>query len=167
MKYPLATSIALSVCALLVVNPAPMWAMQPAPVPSFQVATPNGVSVSSGDVDWSGQKVLIYLRPNCGSCEALLHLLKKDDPGTMVSNIIVIVGGPSAQATQEVDHYPDLANASWYMDTYQEASQALVLQGMPVVIGVRDGVMAWRMNGVMADQHSHQRLLQTWLAGAN
>lgn len=139
-----------------------MLGAQPGPLPAFSVQRMDGTAVKSSDWSLQGKWLLIYVER--GS-DVLLRRLTQQDYPQLAGRIIMVAGGMQPQDAQNLQNrFPDLVGASWYVDTPRNASAALDLHSAPVIIGIQDGMMRWRINGFPADRKFMHSLLTTWAA---
>ncbi len=138
-------------------------AVERGPLPAFQVATLDGVVTASHQLPMPGTWLLIYVQPECFPCESLLQLFKPDQPTALPQKLVVVVGGTAADARGVLATFPDLAQASWYADTLNEAFTQLNLQGAPVIVGLRQDVMEWDINGLLVDSRTMRSIVNSWL----
>ncbi len=134
-----------------------------APLPAFQVATLDGVATGSDRLPRQGRWLLVYVQPGCFPCESLVELFKPDQPTTLPQKVVVVVGGTVTDARDLFAKFPDLAQASWYADTLNEAFRSLQLQGAPVMLGLRHDVIEWDVIGVPADSRTMRSIVNSWL----
>jgi hypothetical protein len=156
--------VSVAVLVLLALVPqASDGAVAGAPPPAFQVATVDGVPTGSDRLPRQGRWLLVYVQPDCFPCESFLELFKQDQPTTLPQKIVVVVGGTVADARGVRATFPDLAQASWYADTLNEAFGHLQLQGTPVMLGLRQDVIEWDLTGVPADSRTMRSIVNSWL----
>ncbi len=153
----------LTLLALALLWDAPAGAVEPGPLPAFQVVSLDGVSTGSDRLPMPGTWLLIYVQPECFPCESLLQLFTPDQPAPLPQRLVVVVGGTAADARGVLAKFPDLAQASWYADTLNEAFRYLQLQGAPVMLGLRRDVVEWDVIGVPADSRTMRSIVNSWL----
>ncbi len=136
----------------------------PAPMPEFQLLGLDGSTVDSQKLPALKKWLLIYVRPNCPSCDKVLKLVQQDQYPGLPSMMAVVVGGVTPDKVQNMmKNYPNLAGASWYADPQKAASDALKLSGTPAIIGVRGSTLAWHMMGmIFPDPQKMTSLLSSW-----
>ena len=137
-------------------------AIEPAPVPLFEVIDFEGRSVQSDQLPLQGKALLIYVQPHCPPCDALLNRFKKDSGADLSRKMILVVGGTEKEAKALAGRFPDLAQAGWYVDPLKNAYLQLKLQGAPVVLGVHNGVIAWSVDGALSPSKTLHSLFTTW-----
>jgi hypothetical protein len=138
-------------------------AIQPVPLPSFQLTSSAGQIVKSTDLPSKGTWVLIYVQPKSQFSDNLLKLMKRDLYPNLEQHAVVIVGGSLDDLKSTQSKYPDLSEASWYADTDKSAYAQLQLHGAPVVLGVRQQTIQWSLNGVLPDTNVSRSVLNTWV----
>lgn len=138
-------------------------AIQPVPLPEFEVTALDGQLVKSSTFALQGKWLLVYVRSNCQPCESLLHLLKKDQFPNLSQQVVLLVGGTPAEAKALSARFPELAQATWYADPSKNAYTQLKLKGAPVVLGVRQDTIQWCVNGTLSDSNKLRPILTSWL----
>lgn len=138
-------------------------AIEPAPLPAFDVTSLDGVTIRSSGLPRPGTWLLVYVKPHCIPCETLLHFFKRGEPPNFSQRIVVVVGGTVNEAREMVGKFPDLAQESWYTDPGQNAFTQLQLQGASMVLGVRQDRVEWSIAGVLPDPVTLHSILTTWL----
>lgn len=152
----------LVVAAILLVASLAM-AIEPVPLPSFQLTSLAGQTVKSGDLPSKGNWVLIYIQPKSQFSDNLLKLMKHDLYPNLEQHAVVIVGGSVDDLKNTQSKYPDLSQASWYADTDKTAYSQLQLHGAPVVLGLRQQTIQWSLNGVLPDTNVSRSVVNTWV----
>jgi hypothetical protein len=152
----------LAILAELCLSPASR-AIAPTPLPALSLQGLDGSAVSSTTWQLRGKSLVIYVRGNCRTCFALLgHLSKKDYPA-LPRHTTIIVSDVSAEEVKTWLHiYPDLTEATWYLDPSKAAATALHLQGAPVILGLKDNVVKWALSGEMQKTAQQKSVLNTW-----
>src|SRR5882724_743617 len=126
-------------------------AMERMAVPSFGLTAADGHTVQSDQMPHQGKWLLIYVQPHCGPCDALLNLVKKEQLAGAPEQVLVVVGGTLDDVSAVQHRFPDLAAVSWYADPNKSAFTELKLQGVPVVLGVRQDTIEWSVAGILGD----------------
>lgn len=150
-------------CLLLVLAARIAMAIQPTPLPDFELSTIDGQTVKSADLAGQGHWLLIYVQPNHHFSDRVLRLLKKQDYPQVAAHSIVIVGGSADDAKALKAAYPDLASAGWYADTSRSAFNQLHLHGIPVILGFDKKTMLWDLNGILPDLSTEKSIVNSWL----
>jgi len=138
-------------------------AIQPAPLPDFELSTLDGQTVKSADLPSQGHWLLLYVQPNHQFSDRLLKLLRKQEYPHLATNAIVIVLGTTEDAKAMKLNYPELESAGWYADNSRSVFSQLHLHGIPVIVGMDKKVMRWDLNGVLPDGNTQKSILNTWL----
>ena len=119
-------------------------------LPDFEVASADAALVSSADLGDANRWLLIYIRPDCTPCDAVVNLWTDAEPPAAPARVRVIVGAASADTLPQVQaRYPMLSGAGWYADPTGAAARALGLTGAPVLLGLRGGTIAWISQGLL------------------
>ena len=140
-------------------------AMEPMPLPLFEVTALDGVSVRSDRLPLQGKWLLIYVQRHCRPCESVLRLLKKEQVPSGIRRIVVVVGEVAAEDVKRMaEKFPDLVEAGWYADPEKQAFVQLGLQGVPVVLGARGETIEWSLGGLPAPPTDLQSIVTSWLA---
>lgn len=158
----LASVVTLAALAALAAGSA--HAMQPTPLPAFEVAKLDGLPVASSALGSAGKWLLVYVRPASPTSQRLLRLVRKEEDAGAAAHIVVIVGGSLAETQKVCDSFPGLASAAWYADPDDRASTALDIKGAPSAVGLRDRSMEWKLVGVPADPRTVRSILLSWVA---
>lgn len=158
----------INVVRVAVLFAALAWAVdaearQRQPLPDFQLTTAAGEAVSTeGAALTTGRKLLVYVRPNCRPCETLLKLVDPAENPSTPAAMVVVVGTGSEQLTAVQADYPHLQQAAWFADATGTVWKALQLSGTPVVLGLNNGVVEWRLRGVTPGDDEVKSILSTW-----
>lgn len=162
MRTWLATAGAFAGIGLL--STAPAVAMDPVPLPAFELKTLDGQTVASSDLGSPGKWLLVYATPQSHPSRTLLGLIKKEENAAAVARIVVVVGGSLAETQAVCDAFPGLARAAWYADPDRGALVALAIKGAPTAVGLQDRSMQWKVDGVPADTRTVKSILLSWVA---
>jgi len=141
------------------------WAIEEKPIPTFMVTRSDGLPVASTHLSELTQYLLMYVAPNCRSCDHLLASLQDSESPQLARHIVVIVSGDTTNAAKYIhDHVPpEVEGVVWYADTTGEAFTALRLTGTPVLIGVRHRRLIWSVSGVLNDASTVQSVIRNWV----
>jgi len=137
-----------------------VFAAEPVQLPEFSVQRMDGSTSKTSEWSLQGKWLLIYVehRP-----DALLRRLSQPEYSQLESRTIIVLGGiPLHDAQVLQNRFPQLGGASWFVDVPKNATVALNLQGAPMIIGVQDRTVRWRVNGFPRDPKFLQSLLTTW-----
>lgn len=153
--------VALVVCGLMAEH---SHAVQPAPLPVFQVVGADGAVVQSDHlVSGGGQWLLLYIQADCRACEAVLQLIKQVQQHPNLPRRLVIIGGMNPLDMNALaQKYPDLSGALWTTDTSRNVFRLLKLAGTPTVLGIRGQTVQWSVNGVLKDTQQYKEILESW-----
>ena len=155
--------VVILLLACLVVTPGNILAIDPAPIPDFQLTTLDGQTIKSSDLPAAGSWLLVYVQPTSHYCDQLLKTLTANRFPTLASSAVFIVNGTADDAKTMKAKYPDLASATWYADPGRAAFAQLKLHGVPVILGVRDQKIQWSLNGILPDSKTMQSILTSWI----
>jgi hypothetical protein len=135
----------------------------PRPLPPFEVTELRGGTTVSAQLVPAPQWVILYIRRECGPCEAALQIVKAREDHPNLHQRLVIIGGMTLPELQAVAaKYPDLTGVHWVADPTGTAFHALTLKGAPVALGVRGQSVAWTVNGMLGDPQQFRRILESW-----
>src|SRR5215467_3612243 len=121
-------------------------AVEPVPLPAFQLTAADGSTVKSADLPSKGNWVLIYVQPKSQFSDSLLKGLKREQYPNLEQHAVMIVGGSIEDLKSIQSKYTDLTQASWYADTDKSAYTQLKLHGAPVVLGIKQQTIQWSLN---------------------
>lgn len=155
--------IVILLLAWLVVTPGNTLAIDPAPIPDFQLTTLDGQTIKSAELPATGNWLLVYIQPTSHYCDQLLKTFTAERYPTLATNAVFIVNGTADDAKNMKAKYPDLATATWYADPGRSAFTQLKLHGVPVILGVRDQKIQWSLNGILQDSKTMQSILTSWI----
>jgi hypothetical protein len=149
-----------AVFLLSVVFVAAAFPAEPVQLPIFSVQRMDGSASKTSDWSVQGKWLLIYVERRS---DPLLRRLSQPEFSQVGVRTTIVLGGMQLQDAQLVQkNFPQLAAASWYTDTPRNAATALNLQGAPMIIGIQDRTLRWRVNGFPRDPKFFQSLLATW-----
>jgi hypothetical protein len=147
-------------------------------MPSLSSATPvetvTGVSltdntgqvVALADVKPVGRWVLLYLQPQCPTCEQLLQKFKKAALSPLVlARIFIAVRGDTQDLQTVQQDFPELSAARWYTDPEGVGLTTLQLPGAPVIIGLKDEEVRWTFTGDRTSMPRGGSVVTSWLEG--
>jgi hypothetical protein len=161
-KHMRATAAILVLVVLLSLTAA---AVDPVPLPDFQLTSADGLTVKSSALPAQGNWLIIYVQPRNQFSDNLLKLLKRDQYPTLEQHAVIIVGGSVDDLKSTQSRFPDLAQATWYADSDKSAFGLLKLHGAPMVLGIKQKNIAWSLSGVLSDVNVARSILNTWLQG--
>ncbi len=132
------------------------------PVPPLVLSDITGAPLESPDLPSSGPWLLVYVRPACPGCGALLDQMNSDERAEP-RRIVIIVGG-SPEAAQAIKaQYPNLAGVRWFIDSSGAAAKALALPSLPAASGVKNQTIEWTLAGALRGGAELESVLFSWL----
>lgn len=138
-------------------------AVEPVPLPDFQLTTAEGVVVKSTALPAQGNWLIIYVQPRSQFSDNLLRLLKRDQYPTLARSTVIIVGGGVDDMKLMQSRFTELALATWYADTDKSAFAVMKLTGAPMILGIRQRAISWSLSGILSDVNVARSVLNTWL----
>ena len=137
-------------------------ASEPVPVPRFGLKAVDGSVVASDTVlPTDGRWLVAYVQANCRACERLMTSIGKADPEFPLK-LVVIVDGSAAAANELQKRFPDLSDATFYLDADHAAWTALKITGVPMLFGVQDRTIRWTLSGVLASDDQVKAIISGW-----
>jgi len=130
-------------------------------LPAFDVQSVDGVESPSAALARDGRWVLVYVQPRCRPCDSLLSLLKKEDL-PRPERVVILVGGSLEEAKALSSRFPELAAASWYVDK-AGGFESLKLTGVPIVLGLQESRIGWRLAGVLPKSSDMRSIVLSWI----
>jgi hypothetical protein len=138
----------------------------PAPFPDFKIINSAGQSVSSNTIAPGDKWLLVYIRPQCGPCRAVLNMLNGNElPGAPGKSVIILGGASVDDMRSMAAAFPNLPSGQWYADPQRNAYLQLALQGAPVVVGLQQNTIRWTLAGVNPDAEKFKSALRSWIQG--
>lgn len=139
----------------------------PTPFPAFQIVSSANQTISTSQLPSSDRWLLIYIQPQCGTCQSVLKLLlNQNQLPTVLPKTIVLVGGAGADKVSSIaSTYPDLPVAQWYGDPQRNGVSQLALTGAPVIFGLHQGNIQWTLAGALPDTDKFKSILTSWIQG--
>jgi hypothetical protein len=138
-------------------------ALDPVAIPELQLTSIDNAPIKTSDLPSKGNWVLIYVQPKSQFSDNLLRLLKREQYPSLEQHAIIIVGGSLDDLKTIKAKYSELDKATWYADTTKSAFTQLKLHGVPVVLGVKDQIIQWSLNGVLSDVNVAKSIVNTWV----
>lgn len=133
------------------------------PLPEFLLTGLDGQTAKSVDLAGKANWLLIYVNKKSHFCDELLAGLKRDQYPTLAAKTLIVVQGSVDDAKGLQSKYPDLATASWYVDSSRDAFGQLQLHGVPVILGLQDQTIEWTINGILPDGKTFKSILNSWI----
>lgn len=137
----------------------------PSRLPDFELTTlDGGATRTAAAVPGQGKWLIVYVQPNCAPCDALLGLIKRDEHPDLPARMVIIDGGASAVSAGEARRqFAELSDARWYADTTGVGWTALDMSGAPMVFGMNDGMIQWRLSGMNPPKADVKSILASWV----
>jgi hypothetical protein len=152
----------VAIFCLCLIFAAVVFGVEPVQFPAFSVQGMDGSASNTSTWTLQSKWVVVYVE---GRSDPLLRRLSQPEFSQVAVRTIIIVGGLQLQDAQAVQKkFPQLASASWFVDSPKNAVGALGLEGAPIMIGVQDKTLRWRVNGFPHDPKFLQSLLTRWIA---
>jgi hypothetical protein len=149
---------------MLCVGGARTVALDQNAVPAFDLVSPAGAVVASGNVSTEAHWLLVYVAAaGCGSCDRLMSALEQWRPTLPERRVIVVIRG-SREAAQAYAAQHAVADGVWYADPGASGARALGLQHVPALVAVERGLIAWVVTGVLNDPAAVEPIVRSWTA---
>ncbi|MEO8681059.1 MAG: hypothetical protein ABI665_18560 [Vicinamibacterales bacterium] len=149
--------------ALVIGCSAALLAIERTTLPVFDVSDARGATVSSRTLVRAGTWLLVYVRPDCPPCDAILRSVDKDRDPALPSRIVVMVALSDSRLLPSIaERFPALAGAAWYADS-SAGAQAMRVTDVPAVLGVRDATIEWSVGGVLTDAADITTIMAAWV----
>jgi len=152
--------------------PSAVPAAPPArPLPDFGLRDPGDRPVRSRDVFAKGRWVLAYLRTASPGSSDVLRAVRKPlaaattaggGDAAAASRLALVVGPAPTPSAALASRFPFLARLPHYIDPDLEAWKGLALAGSPVLVGIEDGAIKWRLDGLTPDETTWKKLVGQW-----
>lgn len=154
-----------AVAAAVVVTGATLAAIEQRPLPAFEVVNAAGEVASSATMGPGGKWILVYVAPECRSCQRLFTAMEEWNSAPLNAATVVLVQGDHAIARgYAADRLPAaVVGTRWFADANGAARRALALTGTPVIIGMQDQQIKWALAGVLNDPAALESALRTWV----
>src|SRR5712672_2100052 len=136
------------------------------PVPAFDLMSADGAAVASSSLSTEPRWLLVYVSPDCRSCDRLISSVI-DWQRTLPPNRIVLVIDGSSSAALSYAHdrgIADVTGITWYADPARHGRNALGLQYSPALVAVENGQLAWVVSGVLNDPQAVEQVVRGWMA---
>jgi hypothetical protein len=132
-------------------------------VPDLQLSTLSGTTVKTGELLKTGKWLLVTMQPNCQPCLALLHGLNASARHVAVEQIVFVVAANVDQTRDQAARFPRLATAIWCSDPDEKLAGSLQLTATPVMLGIHESKIAWRISGIPPQSNDVAALVRNWL----
>jgi len=134
------------------------------PLPPLQLVSPSGAVVTDAAFANEDRWLLVYVAPDCGSCDRLLAALtgwRATLPADRVA--IVVAGQPAAARAYAEAHAIDAAGFAWYADAAGAGARAIGAMRLPTLAGVGGGELSWSISGVLNQPGVIEPTIRSWL----
>ena len=137
----------------------------PSQLPDLELTNLDGSTIrTAAAMPMQGKWLLVYVRPNCAPCDALLGLVKKEEHPDLPQRMVIIEGGATPTDTGAARRqFKELSEARWYADETSKAWTALELSGVPMVLGMNDGMIQWSLGGTNPPKADLKSILASWV----
>ncbi len=150
----------VAICAWLV----PLRVAAQQPLPTFQVASPDGATESIHALSIEPQWLIVYVTPNCPACNRLLDALATwQSPAAMARTVVVVSGEPVAARAYVTNRAAAVATSRIYSDEQMQLPRALGLASSPAIVAIRGGHVEWVLKGVLNDPDALESVIRAWL----
>jgi hypothetical protein len=133
-------------------------------LPVFDLVSPAGAVVASSALSNQAHWLLIYVSPDCGSCDRLISALEQWRPTLPADRIVAVIAGPRGPAHAYAMQHTDAAGIVWYEDADQTGARAMGLHHLPALVAVEHGRIAWMVTGVLNDPGAVEPIVRNWTA---
>lgn len=158
---PLLAVLALATFGLLA--PAVRAGQQQALPASIGLLAVDGTTVTTANIGGAEKWLLIYVRVGNHASEVLLGQIDEATFPGVTSNIVVVVGGISADRLKQTsDKFPGLSKASWYADPSLDFPAGMKITGAPVMFGMQDRNVRWDLSGALFDSAKLKSIINSW-----
>ena len=156
---------AAAVAVASVVATAALQAIEQRPLPAFEVVNAAGEATPSAMMGPGGKWVLIYVTPECRSCQRLFSAMEDWNSAPLnAATVVMIKGDHATVSAYATDHLPGaVVGTRWFADASDAGRKALQLTGSPVIIGMQDQQIKWAIAGVLNDPAALESALRTWV----
>jgi thiol-disulfide isomerase/thioredoxin len=163
-KWRVRRFVAAVVLGVSLAVAGPLGADERRPLPPFDLVSPSGVVVTATRFAADERWVLVYVAPNCGSCDRLLAALAQWRTTLPVNHIAVVVESDADVARRYVDeHGIEAAGFAWYADVGGAGARAMDVQRLPALAGLGNGELSWSIDGVLNQPEAVEPAVRGWL----
>jgi hypothetical protein len=138
--------------------------------PVFAVVSADGSSVSGATLLAGERRVVIYVAPALEPAARLIEALRRwaeSDPERWRSRVSFIVAAPPMEALAWlVTHWGEGELLPWFADPDATAWRALGFQGTLGIAGAANGMVEWKIDGVIDDTAVVEPAVRAWTEGA-
>jgi hypothetical protein len=133
-------------------------------LPEFVVVSERGERVPGGTLSMEDRWLLLYVSPDCVSCDRLLSGLAEWQIPQLGARTVVVIGGDLAAARAYADRSGTASLAvTWYADPERTAGATLGLSSSPALIGIAGGRIEWTLMGVLNDPGAVEPVIRRWV----
>jgi hypothetical protein len=135
------------------------------PWPPFSVAAPEGGRWTSASIGENSRALVVYVVPGSPSAERLFAALDEWQVQGLEQHLLVLVAAPLDRAREYMRRWEAVLppGLTWAADDRREAWQALGITGSPVLFGVANGEVAWKVAGVLNEPGMLESIVRTWV----
>jgi hypothetical protein len=105
--------------------------------------------------------LLVYVSPDCRTCERLIESLKDWQSPNLASRTVVVVR--SSDAARYIAEHRSGFDVAWYADLQDDAWRSLELKNAPTLLGVEGGEIKWTISGVLNDPKTLESVVRRWV----
>ncbi len=164
LKKMQTSTIAGMVLALVTsLTPPSAVAADKRPVPASAVQTTDGATLTLDRSAGTESRVYIYVLPDSQVSGRLLSALRTW-PLAAPDRVTIVVGGDVAKARAFATADHGLA-VQWLVDAERAVWTDLEVAGVPTLLGVRNGIVEWRLAGVLNNPSALQNVVSGWVDG--
>jgi hypothetical protein len=155
------------VCTLL----AALAGQAPAPDRTFTVVSAEGTPVNGAAVLSGERKVIVYVAPGEPSARVIGSLRKLWDGAGALSDkwaarLVVVVAAPVNDAGVWLrERWGQGPLPRWYADPKAAGWRALGFDGTLGVAGFANGIVEWKLDGVINDPAVLEPAMRAWIEG--
>ena len=132
-------------------------------LPPSVVYTVDGAPLTLNQQFNTGRWLVVYVTPDSPASSRLADALKAWQlPST--EHIAFVVGG-NKTAAEAFARAHESIGVNWALDGDKAAWTDLHVTGVPTLLGVDAGLIAWRLAGVLNDPSAMQSVITSWIGG--
>lgn len=132
--------------------------------PAIDLLREDGRAAVSDRQIRSGAWIVLYVAPECASCEAVLAAADAMQGAHPRARLLVVVAAEPSAMSRAFRRYPHLSDATWLADPTNALARELRLPPAPVVLGLRDRLIEWSVEGVLTETAQLQTIMTSWLS---
>jgi hypothetical protein len=122
--------------------------------------------VTSDGLVRRGHWLVIYVRPDCAACDALLKLVVRAEHPQIAPRVAIVEYGATSEAVRALAAmYPELAESQWFADLAGASAAPLQLRGTPAIFGLNGDTIEWSLAGVLPPPEV-KAVLANWIEGS-